>query len=137
VNACPVNALELRPTNDPKNKKKKKARLHKELCVGCGVCTARCATEAIRMIPRTNRVLHPESIFEVIILSSLERGTLQNQIFDNPQSVTQQYMRNFMGAFLRLPPVRKALISDTFRSIFLRGAKVTAQLQGKGWMLDI
>lgn len=137
VNACPVNAVELHPTNDPKNKKKKKARLRKELCVGCGVCTTRCATAAIKMIPRTNRVLHPESIFEVIILSSLERGTLQNQIFDNPQSVTQQYMRNFVGAFLRLPPVRKALVSDTFRSIFLRGAKLTAQLQGKGWMLDI
>lgn len=107
------------------------------MCVGCGVCTAKCATAAIRMVPRTDRVLHPESIFEVIILSSLERGTMQNQIFDNPQSITHQYMRNFVGAFLRLPPVRKALISDTFRSIFLRGAKVTAQLQGKGWMLDI
>lgn len=137
VNACPVHAVELHPVNDAKNKKKKKARLLNEMCVGCGVCTAKCATAAIRMVPRTDRVLHPESIFEVIILSSLERGTMQNQIFDNPQSITHQYMRNFVGAFLRLPPVRKALISDTFRSIFLRGAKVTAQLQGKGWMLDI
>jgi hypothetical protein len=40
-------------------------------------------------------------------------------MFSNPQSITHKFMRGFVGAFLRLPPVKKALMSDTLRSSFL------------------
>jgi hypothetical protein len=89
------------------------------------------------MIQRGTRVIHPETTFERIILLSLERGNLQNQIFDNPESITQEIMRSFVGGFLRLTPVKKTLMSDMFRSTFLSSAKTVAALQGKGWMLDI
>ena len=137
VKVCPVNALSLVSAHDPENNKRKTVQLNAERCLGCGLCPAKCATAAIEMIPRTGEVLHPESMFEVTILASLERGTLQNQIFDNPQSVPQEFMRSFVGACLRMSPVKRALMSDTFRSTFLRTAKLTAKLQGKGWMLDI
>jgi ferredoxin len=137
VDVCPVNALSLVSANDPGHKKKKKSQVNTDICVGCGVCTAKCPTDAIEMIKRSSRVLHPESLFEITILSSLERGTLQNQLFDNPQSKTQEYMRLFVGAFLRLPPVKRVFLSDMFRSTFLSTAKVVAKLQGKGWMLDL
>lgn len=137
VEVCPVNALSLNSANDPKNIKRKKGQVNTGICVGCGVCIAKCPTGAIEMMPRSSRVLHPESLFEVTMLSSLERGTLQNQLFDNPQSMTQEYMRSFIGAFLRLSPVKSAIMSDMFRSTFLSTAKVIAKLQGKGWMLDI
>jgi ferredoxin len=137
VKVCPVNALSLVSANDPRNVNKKTCKLNTDICVGCGLCPAKCATAAIEMMPRTGEVFHPESMFEVTILASLERGTLQNQIFDNPQSVPQEFMRSFVGACLRLSPVKRALMSDTFRSTFLRTAKLTAKFQGKGWMLDI
>ena len=89
------------------------------------------------MISRKSKVIHPESIFEAMMLSSLERGTLQNQLFDNPQSMTQHYMRLFIGAFLKLTPVRRALMSDIFRSAFLSSARGIARMQGKGWMLEL
>jgi hypothetical protein len=91
----------------------------------------------MEMIPRQSKVLHPESLFEVTMLAALERGTLQNQLFDNPQSVTQNYMRTFIGAFLRLTPVKRTLMSDLFRSAFLSSARGIAKIQGKDWMLDI
>ena len=137
VDICPVNATSLISANDPKKKKKKKAAVDAMMCVGCGVCALKCPTEAIKMVNRGNRVIHPETTFERIILLSLERGNLQNQIFDNPGSVTQKYMRSFIGAFLNLPAVKKTLMSDIFRSTFLSTAKNIAKLQGKGWMLDI
>ena len=137
VEACPVKAVGLYNANDPKKKKRKKALVNKEICIGCGICTPKCGACAMRMLPRENSVLHPESLFEVTILSALERGTLQNQILDNPRSVTQEFMRTFVGSFLRLPPVKRALMSDTFRSTFLSTARFTAKLQGKGWMLDL
>jgi ferredoxin len=137
VDLCPVNATSLVSANDPKKSKKKKAAVDVRMCVGCGVCASKCPVDAIEMINRGSRVIHPETTFERIILLSLERGNIQNQIFDNPHSITQKFMRSFIGGFLRLSPVKKALMSHAFRSTFLSTAKVVAKVQGKGWMLDI
>jgi ferredoxin len=137
VDLCPVNATSLVSANDPKKTKKKKAAVDARMCVGCGVCASKCPVDAIEMINRGKRVIHPETTFERIILLSLERGNIQNQIFDNPHSVTQKFMRSFVGGFMRLSPVKKALMSDAFRSTFLSTAKMVAKIQGKGWMLDI
>jgi hypothetical protein len=65
------------------------------------------------------KVFYPEDGLEKYILSCLERGTLQNVLFDDPQNMTQEFMRTFFGAFLRLKPVKRALLSDAFRSMFL------------------
>ncbi|MDT8272006.1 MAG: 4Fe-4S binding protein, partial [Desulfomonilia bacterium] len=137
VEFCPVNALRLGSANDPGAPKKKKAVVDAGLCVGCGVCVSKCPVGALEMAHRGARVIHPETTFERIILLSFERGTLQNQIFDNPKSVAQEFMRVFVGAFLRLAPVKRALMSDMFRSTFLSAARTVARVQGKGWMLDI
>ncbi len=71
------------------------------------------------------------------MLQSLERGTLHNQIFANPQSVNEKFMRAFVGGFLKLTPVKKALMSDGLRSRFLAAMKDGVRKQGKGWVLDI
>jgi len=89
------------------------------------------------MVHRGKRIIHPETVFERIMLSSLERGNLQNQIFDNPQSITQEFMRTFIGGFLRLSPVKRALMSDLFRSSFLNFMKMGAKMQGKEWMTEL
>ena len=137
LEVCPVNATSLVSANDHQKRKKKKANVDVLMCVGCGVCALKCPSDAIGMITRGVRVIHPETTFERIILLSLERGNLQNQIFDNPQSMTQNYMRIFIGAFLRLTPVKRTLMSDLFRSVFLSSARGIARIQGKGWMLEI
>ena len=109
--ACPIDAIELVSEKTPK--------IDTEVCMGCGVCALRCTTGALKLVKREQRVIHPEDTFERVILQCLERGTLQNMMFDNPQSVTHKFMRGFVGGFLKLPPVRRALMSDTLRSSFL------------------
>jgi hypothetical protein len=42
-----------------------------------------------------------------------------------------------VGGFLRLPPVKKALMSDTLRSSFLASMRKGTEKQGKGWLLEI
>jgi hypothetical protein len=71
------------------------------------------------------------------MLQSLEKGTLQNKIFANPQRVDEKFMRAFVGAFLRLPPVKKALMSDKLRSRFLGAMKEGVKKQGKEWLLEM
>ena len=120
--------------DDPGRKQKARSSLNPGLCVGCGVCVSSCRSGALAMKSRAKRAVHPETLFQATILGSLERGTLQNQIFDNPESVTQQFARTLIGAFLGLSPVKKALMSDALRSSFLGIMKAGATLQGKGWI---
>ena len=108
------------PVNDPDSKIKNRAKVDTEICLGCGVCVLKCEkTKALKLVKREKRVLHPENVFEKLILQCLEKGTLQNQLFDNPGSITHSVMRNIMGGFFRLPAVKKALMSDALRSTFL------------------
>lgn len=135
VDPCPVNAVEVLPVPNPKSPKNKTIRINEELCLGCGVCGLVCALDGIGLVKRKQRVIHPETTFERVILGCLERGTLQNQLFPNPQSVTQKVMRGFVGGFLRLPPVKQALMSDMLRSSFLSSMRAGTKTQGRGWLL--
>ncbi len=115
ADVCPVNAITMQPDGKPE--------IDSKFCIGCGVCGLKCTTESVKLVKRKQRVLHPEDTFEKAILQSLERGTLQNLLFNNPQSVTHTFMRGFVGAFLKLPPVKKSLMSDGLRSRFLEFMK--------------
>ena len=78
----------------------------------------------MRLVPRERRALLPEDTVERVILQSLERGTLQNFIFDNPNTGSSRFLRAVMAAFLRLPTVKRVIMSDVFRSRFL--SRITA-----------
>jgi ferredoxin len=118
-------------------KRKMKPRVDTAVCLGCGVCALQCPTKACTLTKRGQRVIPPETTFERIMLQSLEKGTLQNKIFANPQRVDEKFMRAFVGAFLRLPPVKKALMSDKLRSRFLGAMKEGVKKQGKEWLLEM
>jgi ferredoxin len=135
--ACPIDAIQMVPIDNPQTKKKKDAIIDTTICLGCGVCALSCNNSALTLVKRGKRVLHPETTFERVILQCLERGTLQNQIFDNPQNITQKFMRGFVGGFLRLPPVKATLMSDMLRSSFLGVMAKGIRKQGKGWATEM
>jgi len=80
-------------------------------------------------------VIHPETTFERVILQCLERGTLQNQLFDEPDRVSHKVMRGIVGGFLRLSPVKRALMSDALRSRFLAALSAVAVAKGGAEMV--
>ncbi|MBI5239935.1 MAG: 4Fe-4S binding protein [Elusimicrobia bacterium] len=125
---CPVNAIVM---------EEKRPRLSAEACLGCGVCVVKCGRRAIRMERRPQRVIPPETTFEKIILQSLEKGTLANQLFDDPRRVSHRLLRAFVGGFLRLDPVRRALASDALRSDFLKAIKAGVKRRGMKELLDL
>ena len=124
--ACPIGAIALDRLADPVGKKRVRPLVDERFCLGCGVCAVKCTKGAMTLTRRTRRVLPPETIFERTVLQCLEAGTLQNQMFDDPGRLTHQFMRAFVGGVLRLPPVKKALLSDTLRSRFLNALKSRA-----------
>ncbi len=135
--ACPIDVIEMRPVQRPGSKKRMEPVIDTSYCLGCGVCAVKCPKSAMKLTHRESRVLHPETVFEKVILGNLERGSLQNQIFDNPESVTQKFMRGLVGGFLRLPGVKRSLMSEQLRSRFLDAMKKGVALQGKEWVLKL
>jgi ferredoxin len=135
--ACPIGAIEMVLPNGQNKGQARLAVVDESICLGCGVCGLTCHKDALHLVKRPQRVLHPETTFERILLGSLEQGTLQNHLFANPNKMDHQVMRGFLGGFLRLPPVKQTLMSDQLRSRFLSLAKSVIRLQGRGWLLDI
>jgi len=135
--ACPIGAITIEPLESPTKRKRANCFINEDICLGCGVCALNCKSGVLKLEKRKKRVLHPETTFERIILQSLERGTLENLLFANPQSITQDFMRGFVGGFLRLKPVKRALMSDILRSTFLATIKVGSIAERKGHMINI
>ena len=135
--ACPIDARTMAADNATGSKRKKRPVTDEAICLGCGVCALQCRGRALTLVRRKKRIITPDSTFERILLQCLERGTLQNQLFDNPRSTTLKFMKGFVGGFLRLSPVKRALMSDVLRSTFLAAMKKGAFARGRGWMTEV
>jgi ferredoxin len=135
ASACTINAVSMVDTNDVRIPGGKIPIVDESFCLGCGVCATRCPTGAMRLKPResgASKVIHPYDVFERIILRSLENGTLQNQIFTEPGNLSQKFLRGVVGGFLRLPPVKGALMSDALRSRFLGALAAAREARSAG-----
>jgi ferredoxin len=119
VAACPVEAIVLVSANDPHHPKLKRARLDEDRCLGCGVCVGVCRESNIALVEREERVITPLDSVHRSVLMAVERGKLQNLIFDNHALFSHRAMAAVLGAVLKLPPVKRALASRQLGSRYL------------------
>jgi len=119
VNACPVEAMTLISANDPNRPKRKVARLNEELCLGCGVCVRACTKGSIHLKSRQKRVITPLNGVHRAVVMALERGKLQNLIFDNQVLWSHRALAAVLGVILKLPPIKQALASQQVKSRYL------------------
>jgi ferredoxin len=117
--ACPIEALRMSDPPSGGKAQERRPTVDAAFCIGCGVCGLACKARAMRLHPREQRVILPENTIERVILQAIERGTLQNFLFDNPNLASQRFLRALVGAFLSLSPVKRLVMSDGFRSRFL------------------
>lgn len=120
--ACPVEALAMVNAHDGGNTRRQVARLNEDVCLGCGVCVRTCRKDALRLNSRPGRVITPVTSVHRILLMALERGRLQDILFDNPLAQGHRAMAAIVGAILRLPPVKRALASKQLHSRYLEKA---------------
>jgi Pyruvate/2-oxoacid:ferredoxin oxidoreductase delta subunit len=119
VRACPVEAMSAVSANDPKHPKRSVARLDEDRCLGCGVCLRACSQQALTLRPRARRTLTPLDGAHRAVLMALERGKLQDLVFDNRVLWSHRALAVLLGAILKLPPAKRLLASEQVRSRYL------------------
>ena len=116
VSLCPVEAMLLAAADDPLRPGKKKARPDHERCLGCGVCLKGCNSGALKLVSRKERVITPVNSVHRIVLMAIERGKLQELLFDNQALFSHRAMAAVLGVILKLPPAKQILASGQFKS---------------------
>lgn len=118
---CPVLAIamEEEKKNPDGTGTKKRPRIDKEICLGCGVCARNCPVKAIELQRRPVQVITPVNSTHRFVLQAIEKGTLQNLVFDNQAFANHRAMAAVFGTILRLPPLKQALASRQFKSVYL------------------
>ena len=119
VNVCPVEAIALSSANDPKKPHRKQATLIEDRCLGCGLCVRACPEKVIKMKSRPERVLTPLNGVHRAVVMAIERGKLQNLIFDNQALFSHRALAALFGVILRLPPIKQAMASKQMKSRYL------------------
>lgn len=125
ADVCPILAIEMKkketqPSEQSRSKAdKKQPVIDTEICLGCGVCARNCPVGAIQLERRPVSVITPVNSTHRFVLQAIEKGTLQNLIFDNQAFANHRAMAAVFGTILKLPPLKQALASKQFKSIYL------------------
>ena len=119
VAVCPVEAVALTSANNPRQPKRMQAMLIEAHCLGCGLCARACPQQCIRMEVRSERVITPLNGSHRAVVMAIERGKLQNLIFDNQILFSHRAVAALLGAILRLPPVKRVMASQQLKSRYL------------------
>jgi ferredoxin len=116
---CPVEAMGLVSANDAARPKLRKARVDETICLGCAVCVRACKKKSLSLRSRPERVITPLDSVHKAVLMAIERGKLQNLIFDNQALASHRAMAAILGVILKLPPLKQAMASRQMRSRYL------------------
>lgn len=123
--ACPIAAIELVEKNEAalhegaQGKPSKVASVLEEACLGCGVCVKACKRSALKLKSREKRVITPVNSVHRIVIMAIERGKLQNLIFDNQAHFSHRALAAVLGAILKLPPLKRLMASQQMKSKYL------------------
>ena len=116
---CPVEAMGMVSAGDPRHHKRKKAKVNEDLCLGCGVCARVCDKQAIALKQRAQRVITPVTTAHRAVVMAIERGGLEDLIFDNQALASHRAMAAILGVILKLPPLKQVMASRQMKSHYL------------------
>lgn len=117
--ACPIGAIECTTVEDLWGNKQKKIRINEEVCLGCGVCVRSCHKHSIFLERRKEKIITPANSVHRLVLMAIEKGTLQNLIFDNQAFGSHRAMAAVLSTILKLSPIKQAMASKQMKSVYL------------------
>lgn len=79
---------------------------------------------------RPVQIITPVNSTHRFVLQAIEKGTLQNLVFDNGAFADHRALASVLAVILKLPPVKQALASKQFKSVYL-DRLLAAQMEKK------
>ncbi|MBU4361572.1 4Fe-4S binding protein [bacterium] len=119
VKVCPIEAIEWVSNDDGTNNNSKKVKKNEEICLGCGICVKACSNKSITLERCKEQVITPVNSVHRIVLMAIEKGKLQELIFDNQAFGSHRAMAAVLAVILKLPPIKQMMASKQMKSIYL------------------
>lgn len=66
-------------------------------------------------------MITPVNSVHRVVIMAIERGKLNNLIFDNQVLLSHRALAAVLGVILKLPPVKQVVASRQFKSRYLEG----------------
>ncbi|HGM1173105.1 4Fe-4S dicluster domain-containing protein [Clostridioides difficile] len=114
IAACPIDAI-----SKVKEDGKEYIKIDEDRCLGCGVCVRNCHKNSIMLLKRDEKIITPANSVHRAVLMAIEKGQLQNLIFDNNALASHRAMGAILSAILKLEPAKKILASKQLKSVYL------------------
>lgn len=116
IQACPIDAISI---IDDVTSERKHVCIDESICLGCGVCTRACPVSCLTLERRPEKIVTPVNSVHRVVLMAIEKGKLQNLIFDNQAFASHRALAAILGAILKLPPLQRALANKQLKSVYL------------------
>nr|WP_042273859.1 4Fe-4S dicluster-binding protein [[Clostridium] dakarense] len=114
IKACPIDAISKVKEND-----KTYIKIDEDRCLGCGVCVRNCFKNSIMLRKRSEKIITPANSVHRSVLMAIEKGQLQNLIFDNGALTSHRAMGAILSAILDLEPSKRMLANEQLKSTYL------------------
>ena len=98
---------------------KKIPLVEEELCLGCGLCIRACRNGSVWLKSTGKKTITPATSVHRVVLMAIEKGMLQELIFDQRALYSHRAMAAILSSILKLSPVKKAMASQQLKSVYL------------------
>lgn len=114
VKICPIDAISKTLENN-----REIIKIDEDRCLGCGVCVRNCHKKSITLRKRNEKIITPANSVHRAVLMAIEKGQLQNLIFDNEALASHRAMGAILSSILNLEPAKRALANEQLKSTYL------------------
>ncbi len=111
---CQVDVITMAENNG-----KKIPVIDESICLGCGLCVRACPNKSLILKKTDRKIITPATSVHRVVLMAIEKGMLQELIFDNKALFSHRAMAAILSSILKMPPIKRAMAKDQMKSVYL------------------